>query len=118
MTRTNTDAATPTDSPRQSAPAWKAIVARYQEPALCRGIWQVLNTIVPYALLWYLMYLSLSISYWLTIPLLLFSSGFLVRVFIIFHDCGHGSFFKSRIANDAMGIITGVLCFTPYYRWR
>ena len=45
-------------------------------------------------------------------------SGLLVRVFIIFHDCGHGSFFKSRVANDVLGIITGVLCFTPYYRWR
>jgi acyl-lipid omega-6 desaturase (Delta-12 desaturase) len=98
--------------------AWKSIVARYQEPALWRGIWQIVNTLVPYAGLWYLMYLSLSISYWLTLPLMLIAGGFLVRVFIIFHDCGHGSFFKSRVANDILGIITGVLCFTPYYRWR
>src|SRR6476646_10706030 len=92
----------------KSAPAWKAIVARYQEPAMWRGIWQVLNTIVPYAALWYLIYLSLSISYWLTVPLVLLAAGFLVRVFIIFHDCGHGSFLKSRTANDVLGTIAGV----------
>jgi acyl-lipid omega-6 desaturase (Delta-12 desaturase) len=102
----------------KSTAQWKAIVARYQQPALWRGIWQILNTLVPYAALWYLMYLSLSISYWLTVPLALIAGGLLVRVFIIFHDCGHGSFFKSRVANDVLGIITGVLCFTPYYRWR
>lgn len=97
---------------------WRQIVAKYQRPATWRGIWQVVNTLVPYAALWYLMFLSLSISYWLTVPLVLLTGGFLVRVFIIFHDCGHGSFFKSRLANDAVGILTGVLCLTPYYRWR
>jgi len=102
----------------KGAPAWKGIVARYQQPAVWRGVWQIVNTLVPYAALWYLMYLSLSISYWLTVPLALVAGGFLVRVFIIFHDCGHGSFFKSRVANDIVGIVAGVLCFTPYYRWR
>jgi omega-6 fatty acid desaturase (delta-12 desaturase) len=118
MSRTNNDGLPPASNPSKTAPGWKAIVARYQEPALWRGIWQVLNTLVPYAGLWYLIYLSLSISYWLTVPLALLAGGFLVRVFIIFHDCGHGSFFKSRIVNDTLGIVTGVLCFTPYYRWR
>ena len=46
------------------------------------------------------------------------AAGFLVRVFIIFHDCGHGSFLPSRKANDMLGFITGVLTFTPYYHWR
>jgi len=118
MSRTNSDGLPPANNPAKTAPGWKAIVARYQEPALWRGIWQVLNTLVPYAGLWYLIYLSLSISYWLTVPLALLAGGFLVRVFIIFHDCGHGSFFKSRVVNDTLGIVTGVLCFTPYYRWR
>jgi acyl-lipid omega-6 desaturase (Delta-12 desaturase) len=102
----------------KGAQHWKAIVARYQQPAIWRGIWQIANTIIPYIGLWYLMYLSLSVSYWLTLPLALIASGLLVRVFIIFHDCGHGSFFKSRVANDILGNIAGVLCFTPYYRWR
>jgi omega-6 fatty acid desaturase (delta-12 desaturase) len=93
-------------------------VARYQQPALRRGLWQLINTLVPYATLWYLMYLSLAVSYWITAALTLLAGGFLVRVFIIFHDCGHGSFFKSRKANDILGSITGVLSFTPYYHWR
>ena len=46
------------------------------------------------------------------------AGAFLVRIFIIFHDCGHGSFFKSRRANDVVGFVTGVLTFTPYYQWR
>jgi len=98
--------------------SWRQIVAKYQQPAPWRAVWQVVNTLLPYGGLWYLMYLSLSVSYWLTVPLILLAGGFLVRVFIIFHDCGHGSFVKSRVANDVTGILTGALCFTPYYRWR
>ncbi len=97
---------------------WKEVMAKYQQPALWRGLWQLLNTLVPYAALWYLMYLSLGISYWLTAALALLNAGVLVRVFIIFHDCGHGSFFKSQRANDIVGFLTGVLSFTPYYHWR
>jgi len=97
---------------------WKESVSRYQRPALWRSVWQIVNTIVPYAVLWYLMYLSLAVSWWVTIPLAILTGGFLVRLFIIFHDCGHGSFFKSRKANNALGIITGLLTFTPYDHWR
>jgi omega-6 fatty acid desaturase (delta-12 desaturase) len=100
------------------APGWKETVVKYQRPALRRALWQVLNTLLPYAALWYLMYLSLAVSYWLTAGLALLAAGFLVRVFILFHDCGHGSFFKSTKANDVLGFITGVLSFTPYYHWR
>src|SRR6267142_1654284 len=100
------------------SPAWKAIVARYQKPAVWRAIWQLLNTLLPYAGLWYLMYLSLAVSWWLVVPLAILAGGFMVRVFIISHDCGHGSFFKSRTANDIWGFITGVLTFTPYHHWR
>jgi omega-6 fatty acid desaturase (delta-12 desaturase) len=98
--------------------AWKAIVLKFQEPSLPRALWQVVNTFGSYALVWYLMYRSLAVSYWLTIPLAVLAGGLLVRVFIIFHDCGHGSFFKSRTANDVLGFISGVLTFTPYYHWR
>ena len=99
-------------------PAWKALVASYQTPAIGRSVWQVVNTLVPYAVLWYLMYRSLAVSYWLTLPLAILAAGFLVRVFIIFHDCGHGSFFQSRKANAVLGFLTGVLTFTPYDHWR
>ena len=64
------------------------------------------------------MYRSIEISYWLTVVLSVFAAGFLTRIFIIFHDCGHGSFFKSRKANDICGFITGVITLTPYYQWR
>src|SRR5947208_2259310 len=98
--------------------AWKEIVARYQKPAVGRGVWQVINTLIPYAVLWYLMYRSLAISWWITAPLIALAGGFLVRIFIISHDCGHGSFFKSTKANDILGFVTGVLTFTPYHLWR
>ncbi len=104
--------------PRQDVLAWKKIVAHYEKPAIGRSVWQVVNSVVPYIALWYLMYLSVQVSWWLTLPLAVLAAGFLVRIFIIFHDCGHGSFFKSRKANDVWGFITGVLTFTPYYLWR
>ena len=103
---------------KATTPSWKEIVARYQQPALRRALWQLINTLVPYAALWYLMYVSLEVSYWLTGALAFLAGGFLVRVFIIFHDCGHGSFFASQKANDILGFISGVLSFTPYYHWR
>jgi len=100
------------------AAAWKEIVAQYQKPSAGRALWQMVNTLVPYALLWYLMYLTLPVSWWLAVPLAVLTGAFQVRVFIIHHDCGHGSFFRSRKANDILGFITGVLTFTPYHHWR
>lgn len=104
--------------PRNDPAVWKAIVLKYQEPSLGRAVWQLVNTLGPYTLLWYLMYLSLAWSYWLTFAGAVLAGVFLIRIFIIFHDCGHGSFFKSRLANDIVGFITGVLTLTPYYHWR
>jgi omega-6 fatty acid desaturase (delta-12 desaturase) len=101
----------------QNAP-WKEIVLECQKPSRWRALWQLVNTLGPYSLLWYLMYCSLAISYWITLPLAILAGAFLIRVFIIFHDCGHGSFFKSKVANDIVGFITGMLTFTPYYHWR
>lgn len=93
-------------------------MAKYQKPSAPKALWQIVNTLVPYALLWYLMYLSLAVSWWLTIPLAILAGAFLVRIFIIFHDCGHGSFFKSRRANNVWGFLCGLLTFTPFYHWR
>ena len=105
-------------APRTDTRAWKEVVADYQKASTGRALWQIVNTLGPYALLWYLMYLSREVSWWLTVPLAMLAGAFLVRVFIIFHDCGHGSFFKSRKANDVVGFLAGVLTFTPYYHWR
>jgi omega-6 fatty acid desaturase (delta-12 desaturase) len=98
--------------------AWKAIVAKYQKPSTWRALWQIIDTLVPFALLWYLMYLCLPVSRWLMVPLAMLAGAFLVRIFIIFHDCGHGSFFKSSAANDLVGFLSGILTFTPFYHWR
>lgn len=94
------------------------VVAPYQRPSLRRSIWQLANTFIPYIALWYLMYRSLSYSYLITLPLTILASGFLVRIFIFLHDCGHGSFFASRTANNVVGSICGVLTLTPYFQWR
>jgi omega-6 fatty acid desaturase (delta-12 desaturase) len=103
----------------ENTPAvWKQIVAKFQEPSLPRAAWQLVNTLGGYAILWYLMYLALPISWWLVLPLAILAGGFMVRIFIIFHDCGHGSFFKSTVANDTFGFITGLLTLTPYFHWR
>lgn len=98
--------------------AWQKIVAVYARPDLSRSIWQIANTLIPYFVLFYLALRSVDISLWLTLPLTVLAAGFMVRAFIIFHDCGHGSFFKSQRANEAVGFVTGLLAFTPYHRWR
>jgi omega-6 fatty acid desaturase (delta-12 desaturase) len=108
----------PRDKVRMDTAEWKKIVARFQEPSTPRALWQIVNTFGPYVLLWYLMYLSLAVSWWITAPLAVLAGAFLVRAFIIFHDCGHGSFFKSRAANDFWGFLSGIVTFTPYYHWR
>lgn len=97
---------------------WKEIVARYQKPSIGRATWQLVNTLVPYVGLWVAMYFTLKVSWWLTIPLAIIAGGLMVRTFIIFHDCGHSSFFQSQKANHIVGSITGVLTFTPYFHWR
>jgi omega-6 fatty acid desaturase (delta-12 desaturase) len=85
---------------------------------LRKSIWQVINSLIPYVALCGLMIWTLHISYWLTLAVAVAAAGFMIRIFIIFHDCGHGSFFKSQRANDFLGFFTGVLTFTPYLHWR
>ena len=98
--------------------AWRKAVAKYQKPVLSRSIWMLVNSLGGYILLWALMVVSLSWSYWLTLLLAFPTAGFMVRIFIIFHDCGHGSFFKTTRANTLVGILTGLFTFTPYHQWR
>jgi len=97
---------------------WRKIIKKYQ-PEAGRSIWQLVNTVVPYLGLYALMFwlLNAGVSYWLVLLLAIPTAGFMVRTFIIFHDCGHGSFFKSRKANLAVGILTGILTFTPWHLW-
>ncbi len=101
----------------QEISAWRTLVAPYQTPDVWRSVWQIVNTLVPFFALWYLMYRSLDVSYWLTLALVPLTCGFMTRVFIILHDCGHGSFFKSPRANHFVGTICGILTNTPYHQW-
>ncbi|MEK7380767.1 MAG: fatty acid desaturase [Gemmatimonadota bacterium] len=98
--------------------SWREIVARYQGPSTGRSVLQLITTLGPLLGLLVVMYLLSRISYWLALPVGVIAAGFLVRTFIIMHDCGHGSFFKSRRANDIVGFFTGVLTLTPYTQWR
>jgi omega-6 fatty acid desaturase (delta-12 desaturase) len=107
----------PIEAPEASS-ASQDNVARFQAASLWRARWQVINSFFPYALLWFAMDRALIISYWAMLPVAILAAGFLVRIFIIFHDCGHGSFFKSRRANNATGALAGLLLLTPYRHWR
>jgi omega-6 fatty acid desaturase (delta-12 desaturase) len=98
--------------------SWEKIVLKYNQPELRKSIWQICNSVIPYLFMWYLMYRSLAYSYWVTLGLTIISSGFLIRIFIIFHDCGHRSFFASKRANEIVGMIMGILAFTPFDRWH
>lgn len=98
--------------------SWQKVVMRYNHPDSRKSLWQICNSFIPYVLLWFLIYKSLQYPYWVTLLLSLLACGFLIRLFIIFHDCGHGAFFRSKKANDTVGMIMGILAFTPYYKWH
>lgn len=104
-------------SARAAAP-WAATLAKHKHPNRWKSAWQLVNSLVPFCVMWYLMYLSTSYSYWLTLALALPTAGLLVRIFIIQHDCGHHSFLHNRRANDLLGHACGFLTLTPYYLWR
>ena len=91
---------------------------RYRASSTARGIVQLATTLIPLGALLALMHWSLGISYLLTLALAIPTAGFLVRTFIIMHDCSHGSFMPSRRANEVVGFITGALTFTPFAQWR
>src|SRR5207247_6001514 len=94
------------------------ILSRYRAPSPARSIVELVITAGPLILLWFLMLATLDLGYWLCPLLAVPAAGFLVRLFMIQHDCGHGAFFHHRLANDWVGRIIGVLTLTPYDFWR
>jgi omega-6 fatty acid desaturase (delta-12 desaturase) len=102
----------------KSARDWVKILAQYREPNHLRSSFELAVTVVPFLALWALAWWSLSVSYWLTLALSLPIAAFLLRLFTIQHDCGHGSFFRNRHVSDWVGRIIGVLTLTPYDVWR
>ncbi|ALC90471.1 fatty acid desaturase [Bacillus sp. FJAT-18017] len=95
----------------------KKQVAPYEKSETTKSIIQLANTIIPYFVTWYLAYKALSFSYLLTLVLCIITAGFMIRTFIIFHDCTHHSFFKSRKWNKIVGTFTGILTMFPYAQW-
>ena len=93
-------------------------ISPFEKSNTSTSVKQLFNTIPPFILLWVAAYVSLEISYWLSLGLSIIASGFVIRIFIIFHDCTHQSFFKSRKANDILGTITGIITLFPYEQWK
>jgi omega-6 fatty acid desaturase (delta-12 desaturase) len=100
------------------ARAWTRVLACYRQPSDGRGIVEIGITLVPLVLLWLLIWATLDLGYWLSLLLAVPTAGFLVRLFVIQHDCSHGAFFTHRLANDWIGRVIGVLTMTPYDLWR
>jgi omega-6 fatty acid desaturase (delta-12 desaturase) len=101
-------------------PGWRTMVAKYKQPDMRKSVWQIVNSFGGLLLCCILAVLSLRVGYWLTLLLAIPAAGFLVRIFIIQHDCGHGSFFKSRSANDtvAVGAVCSIFTLVAYKYWR
>ncbi|MGX1265322.1 omega-6 fatty acid desaturase (delta-12 desaturase) [Rossellomorea marisflavi] len=95
----------------------KKEVAPYEKSTTKESVWQLINTLGPFFLLWFLAYESLSVSYWLALVPIVLAAGFLTRIFIIFHDCTHYSFFKSRKVNRAVGTAMGIMTLFPFDQW-
>jgi len=91
---------------------------QYARPNLARSVLDLATSVVPYLLLTALMYVTLGESIWLTLALAIPTGGFLLRTFIVFHDCGHGSFMPSKRANRWVGRFTALLVWQPFENWR
>jgi len=112
------ETATPTGNDLPHGSSWKEAIKPFQRSDAKRSVWQLVNTLIPYFGLWYAAYLCLEVSYWATLGLCGLAALFLSRAFIIAHDCGHGSFFRSKWANAFWGSISSMLLFVPYHAWR
>jgi omega-6 fatty acid desaturase (delta-12 desaturase) len=119
MARTN---GTPTEVPQteaeRSSEEWREILGPYRGMDLRSSLTQIVTSAVPFLVFWYASYQALSVGYWLTLLLAVPTAAFVTRLFMIQHDCGHGSFFRSRKVADFVGFWIGVVTLTPYRYWR
>lgn len=97
---------------------WRSLLAPYAQPSRYRALRDIATSVVPYLALSVVMYLALGVSYLLVLVLAFPTAGFLVRTFILFHDCSHGSLLASRRANAWLGTALGLLLWSPFVRWR
>jgi acyl-lipid omega-6 desaturase (Delta-12 desaturase) len=103
---------------RSERPFWQADLAPYARPHLGRSVLDLATSVVPYLALSVAMYLALKVSYLLVLVIAIPASGFLMRTFILFHDCSHGSFLPSKRANAWLGVVLGLFVYSPFLRWR
>lgn len=103
-----------------SESSWNVQLSKYRQPSVRKAVWQLINTGVPYLALWVAMVFLVSrgYPYWITLALSIVAATFLIRIFIFFHDCTHGSFFASQRVNRILGYILGLFTFTPFQEWR
>jgi acyl-lipid omega-6 desaturase (Delta-12 desaturase) len=99
-------------------PFWREGLAPFERPDRGRALLDLVTSVVPYLALSALMYVALDFSYLLVLAIALPAAGFLLRTFLVFHDCGHGSFLPTRRANVWVGVVTGLIVYAPFHSWR
>ena len=97
---------------------WTKLLAGYRTPSRRRSVFELIVSVAPFCALWALAWASVSYGFWPGLLLTIPAAGFLLRLFMIQHDCGHGAFFAQRSMDDWTGRIIGVLTLTPYAYWR
>src|SRR3954468_16088325 len=112
------EAATTTPPVRGARPFWRDALAPYARADLRLSMLDIATSVVPYLALQVAMYFALDVSYWLVLAISVPAAGFLLRTFIVFHDCTHGSFLPTKKANTWVGIFTGLLVYTPFHAWK
>jgi len=113
-----TAAGAQTRKPRSGRAFWKEALAPYERADLGRSLLDLATSLLPYLALLVAMYLALDVSYLLTLALAVPAAGFLVRTFIVFHDCTHGSFMPNKRANAWVGVVAGLLVYSPFESWK
>ncbi|HZL49190.1 MAG TPA: fatty acid desaturase [Solirubrobacteraceae bacterium] len=116
--RRNVEPTTPPAPARSERPFWQEDLAPYARPHLGRSVLDLATSVLPYLALSAAMYLALKVSYLLVLAIAIPASGFLMRTFILFHDCSHGSFLPSKRANAWLGVVLGLFVYSPFLRWR
>jgi omega-6 fatty acid desaturase (delta-12 desaturase) len=97
---------------------WRQVLAPYARPSVRRSVLDLLTAVVPYLTLSVVMYQLLDVSYWLVLAVGVVTSGFLLRTYILFHDCAHGSFLPTKRGNELLGGALAVIVYTPFAAWR
>ncbi|HEY5713735.1 MAG TPA: fatty acid desaturase [Candidatus Gracilibacteria bacterium] len=97
---------------------WLQLCRPFRKASYAKSTWQIINSFGGFFLSWVAAYFALKISFFLALPFIVLIAGFAIRIFIIQHDCGHGSFFPNRKANDRLGFWCGLLTLAPYKHWK